>query len=383
MDAEKVLRDLIGAAYEAATDRCQWPAFLSSFARAVQSPSAALVVQDLCNPRGSASESLGFDPFWEGRYLEYYGKINVWMHRARELFQPGEVSQSNHIVGDEELVRTEFYNDFLRPQNHFYSFGSVLTERAAVISFITAMRSRSAGPFGEREVALLRELVPHLQSALRVHGRMASLESRLSGLTSALDHIAQGVMLIDAAGRVRFMNRYAEEMLRAADGLKLLQGVIHAVRPDQTGNLHRLIASAIAGRGGGMSPGGLMTVARARGRRGFHVMVAPHASEQARANGAGVAIVFVTDPERAPDPKVRVLEQLLQLTTAEARLAKSLAGGKTLQSFAEEAGVSLNTARSHLKQIFAKTGVSRQADLVRIVLSATPPDANRNSDHQR
>jgi DNA-binding CsgD family transcriptional regulator len=66
---------------------------------------------------------------------------------------------------------------------------------------------------------------------------------------------------------------------------------------------------------------------------------------------------------RTPDPAL--LEQLLNFTPAEAPLASALVAGKTVQEFAEEAGVSLNTTRTHLKRILSKAGVSRQAELIR------------------
>ena len=78
-------------------------------------------------------------------------------------------------------------------------------------------------------------------------------------------------------------------------------------------------------------------------------------------------MVFVTDPERDISADAGQLEQLLELTPAEARLARTLAQGQT-----ESAAVSLNTVRTHLKSIFSKTGVSRQSDLVRLILTVAP-----------
>ena len=60
-----------------------------------------------------------------------------------------------------------------------------------------------------------------------------------------------------------------------------------------------------------------------------------------------------------------------RLTPAETRLARCLASGATLRNAAEQLGVSINTVRSQLRQIFAKTGTSRQAALMRLLLS--PP----------
>jgi DNA-binding CsgD family transcriptional regulator len=83
---------------------------------------------------------------------------------------------------------------------------------------------------------------------------------------------------------------------------------------------------------------------------------------------AAVAI-FIADPEsgRIHDPEV--LGAMYSLTHSEAELVRLLATGMSLEEAAEGRGVSVNTARSHLKHVFAKTGTSRQGELVRLVLS--------------
>jgi DNA-binding CsgD family transcriptional regulator len=57
------------------------------------------------------------------------------------------------------------------------------------------------------------------------------------------------------------------------------------------------------------------------------------------------------------------------LTPAETRLLRSLLDGKRLADYARDADIGLFTAKGYLKQIFSKTGASRQADLVRLVLA--------------
>jgi hypothetical protein len=67
------------------------------------------------------------------------------------------------ILNDRELVGTEFYNDFLRPQDWFYCCGVLAAQDQSATSEITAIRSRRAGSFTPNEVALFEYLAPHLQ----------------------------------------------------------------------------------------------------------------------------------------------------------------------------------------------------------------------------
>ena len=94
----------------------------------------------------------------------------------------------------------------------------------------------------------------------------------------------------------------------------------------------------------------------------LNVQVAPLASAGQRA----AAVVFISAQEYQTVPASSVLQDLLNLTPAEARVTAALVSGKTIKQFAEETEVTLNTVRTHLKSVFSKTGVSRQSDLVRL-----------------
>jgi len=67
-----------------------------------------------------------------------------------------------------------------------------------------------------------------------------------------------------------------------------------------------------------------------------------------------------------------VLVKLYGLTAAETRLLGLLAQGRSLEATAAALGIAITTARTHLQRLFDKTGTSRQAELVRLVLSAFP-----------
>jgi DNA-binding CsgD family transcriptional regulator/DNA-binding transcriptional regulator YiaG len=82
-------------------------------------------------------------------------------------------------------------------------------------------------------------------------------------------------------------------------------------------------------------------------------------------------------PLERSDDRVHLLQGLYDFTEVEARLADQLASGKDLRAAAEVLLISINTARSHLKWIFLKTGVRRQADLVRVILVAVTRDVPR------
>ena len=83
--------------------------------------------------------------------------------------------------------------------------------------------------------------------------------------------------------------------------------------------------------------------------------------------------VFISDPEQSTAPPREVLGQLFGFTPAESDLALFLAKGLSLDEASAALDIRRNTARAHLRSIFAKTGVSRQAMLVRLILNSVAP----------
>lgn len=192
-----------------------------------------------------------------------------------------------------------------------------------------------------------------------------------------LDRLAHAVILVDQRGHVVRMNQRATEIVAQGDGLLNQHGVLRGVRPTDTAALHRLIGEAVNSEPGSESAAGIgLRLERPLHRWPLTALVTRLRSRESAPNGCAVVAVLVSDPEQSAAIDVSMLRQWFGLTTAEARLAVVLAQGHSLAQGLERLGVGANTARTHLKAIFAKTGTKRQAELVRLLLSAptlTPP----------
>jgi DNA-binding CsgD family transcriptional regulator len=98
-----------------------------------------------------------------------------------------------------------------------------------------------------------------------------------------------------------------------------------------------------------------------------HVISVRDATSDMFAAACMLVIAAVARPAIA---SAQVIQDLFDITPAEARVARGIAAGKTVHDLAVEAGVSAGTIRQHLKSVFSKTGVSRQADLVGILVGS-------------
>ena len=232
------------------------------------------------------------------------------------------------------------------------------------------------------DLATLDSLVPHLARAYAIHCQLRDVRLQRSALTEVIDRLPTGTILVDAEGRVVLTNSSADKILALDDGLRLERDCPQLADPRQDRRLQTLIQSAAREHvEHGTTTGEVMAVPRPSGRRPFALMVGPllatspdHPANEAR------AILFVADPEGGQIGTTAVLETLYQLTHAEAELVQLVAGGHSLEEVADARGVTMNTVRSQLKQVFSKTDTSRQGELVHLVLSGVASIRDRTSD---
>lgn len=187
---------------------------------------------------------------------------------------------------------------------------------------------------------------------------------------SLLQRLPQAVLLVDPRGVVAALNERATAMVTQGDGLLISGGILRCKWSGDTAALHGLLADVGQRneRCESTTAGGLR-IRRPVGRRPLTALVTVLRDRNALPNGEAVIAVLVNDPEDTPTLDVQMLREWYDLTPAEARVAALLAGGLSLGGIVERLGIGTNTARTHLKNIFAKTDTHRQGELVRLLLS--------------
>jgi PAS domain S-box-containing protein len=185
-----------------------------------------------------------------------------------------------------------------------------------------------------------------------------------------LNLLSTGMALVDRDCRLLLANRSASRLLDSGDGLALSHGRITATRREQVDHLRDLVDGICTGTDAAEDEGaGVMTIDRGDGVRPLSIKVAP-VQLNASDDGSRAAAVFIRDLEIRQSVPPEVVAKLFGLTFAEARVVAELVKGKRPQEVADDLGVSLNTVRNQLKQIFSKTNTGRQSELISLVLSS-------------
>ncbi len=370
---EQDVLDRVGSIYDAALNADLWPDVLARVADALNSPTAVFIVEDLDSGDVGFMVEHGVDPESLDLYSAHYAAVDVRLQEMVRL-PPGKVISTEMLVSDHAFERHEFHADFLSRYDLFYASGTILQKNASEVSFITAHRPKRAGPYSESELDCYRLLVPHLQRAVQLHRRYATLEMQRDTAADALDHLSMGTILVTQAGHTIAMNRAAKTIVAQNDGLVSLAGSLAAATRAETEALCGLIARAAqTGAGRGLHSGGALALSRPSMLRPLYVVVAP-LGRRASVNGFDIgreratAVVFVNDPERWREAPPIWLARLYNLTPAEARLAANFAETTSLKVSAEALGITEGTARQYLKQIFQKTDTKSQAELMKLLL---------------
>lgn len=363
------LLDLIEQIYASMSDPSLWPGILDRISHAARGRQTFMFTDtpDPAMPRSLIGTET--DPEILAKFLSHYAAINVFAEPADAAFREGEIRYSHWLVPDRELERTEFYNDFFLPYDMHWSYGvKVPVAEGATPVYISCQRPRSQPAFSRREGEVLRVLLPHIQRAFAMHRQFALLQARIGAFESALDAFDHAVFGLAANSRVVASNRAAEQLARAGGALRIVHGRLRAASAQHDLKLQSLIA-AVLGSQPGPRPFSAAMLVPQLAAPALRLTLLPAGDTPLPAPRTAAVLVLVSDPARKPRSRASILQALYGLTPTENRVAELLAQGLDVRAVAARLGLAHETARFHVKRIFARTGVRRQAELLRLILA--------------
>lgn len=340
---------------------------------------STLLISDKELRRPSAGWIAGkFDPKGMESYLAYYGRLDPLVPLFISGRPVGELISYEHVVSEEFVRRSEFFQDFLIPQGGRHLICGTMSEDATEIVTLAVQTGLDKGPLRPEEIALLKYMWPSLTTAMQVFRKLATANinsgmARLSGMLDAFEQMACAGVLVDAFGRVLRMNAQAERYLN--DSIRIEKGRLFARHRRSDANLQRLIATVTNPRRG-LACETMITIARPSGRPLIACLIPVRGFENSGPKSPA-AIILLADPDADRPLSDRVLSQVFGLSAAEIRLANLIMRGLSTKDAADQLNIGYETARTELKTIFQKTDVHRQAEFVALLRRiALPVDAH-------
>ncbi|KQP44598.1 helix-turn-helix transcriptional regulator [Pseudorhodoferax sp. Leaf274] len=370
---------LVASVYDAALEPSRWSGFLSELVFAMGSTAGMIWGHDFSQRTvtvpGQTSDTLfcsvGFSGQALAQFEAHYGALNVWLQDpARHV--GGTVVHGEMMFPNSRLKNTEYWTDWLRPQDIFHTSAAIVERTPDRSLNATVCRPEAAGPYSEGELGILAELMPHLQAGFALHRRLRDLNVLAGASTAVLDRMPLGVALFDESGTMVHHNARARQLLDgAADMVAVRGGRLVCSRPRENDKLAALLRAALrtglAEPGGDGGAGGAVRLQHSSGDT-LHLFVTPLPSWSGPFGLRAAAAVFLSRPDGNAGSLAQALRQVYQMTPAECRLTEALVNGLSPKEYCALADVSISTVRTQIRTATAKVGARRQVDLVRTVL---------------
>jgi DNA-binding CsgD family transcriptional regulator/PAS domain-containing protein len=279
----------------------------------------------------------------------------------------------SHMTDPADWAENAYFREFSIPQGIIDAVGVALARDSTLIATIVFGRHGSEGPIGEIEVEALRVLAPHVRRATTISGMLDNAMAREQTFAAALEASPVGIVLVDPQMHIVHANRIADEMLATEDPVRRRGGVLSLVAEVLPGLLESAVTAAANDDPEGRR--GLGVPSRRRDGTPLVLRVLPLTRRSMRGGiePRASAAIFIGEAPGALQLPGDALALIYSLTPAEVRVLELIAEGSSLAEVSDRLGKSSHTVRTHLNRVFDKTGVHRQADLVRLLSTITLP----------
>jgi DNA-binding CsgD family transcriptional regulator len=358
--------ELIDRIYECAFVPELWPGVLDDLAKIADARGGFWFAanKEVLNWTASASLRQGMEVFVSGHFY-------TRSQRASRAIASGHAGflREHDIYTDEELAVDPVYRDLLWPVGLGWAAATVIPVPTGDVLFLSVERRRKRGPIETAVVEQLDALRPHLARSVLMAARLQLERARAAAETMAL--IGLPALVFDERGKVLAANHLVEALTghirwRAQDRVSLKDSSAdalfrQAIATLDSANIAPIRSFAIRG-------------ADTRAAMVAHVIPIRRSSRDIFVRCAGVLMLT---PVTLPDgPPIDLVMSLFDLTPAEARVARSLTAGGTVDDIAASGGVARSTIRTHLRGVLEKTGCARQAEVVALLSGIARPVAS-------
>ena len=380
MSERRAFDRVLASLHEATLDDTHWPVASALIDDACRAKGNSLVFGRGRTEEGVQIFSARF--FRGGERLreserEYFGVYHPVDERLPllRLLPDSRIVRVADLYTDEELRTSPAYNEALA-KGHLQNGLNVRLDGPNGSRIVWTINDPiDTDGWSSARVESIRRLLPHIRHYVSMRHALAGAGALGASLEELLATTGSGVIQLDWRGRIVAANDRALSLLRTGDALFDEDGFLSARSLEDDAGLKRLLTRVLPPHGR-RGAAGSMTVRRPAAREPLRLHVHPVGRKDTEYRAWPVAaLMLVVDEGGATRIDPNLVAAALGLTPAEGRVAAQLAEGRTVGEIASATRRKVSTIRTHVRHIFTKHGITRQVDLVRLVLSisASPP----------
>ena len=373
MNDSKQLPTLIGDIYDAVIDPAQRNDVLDKIASFTGGHSGGLLSKHSLSKSEVLYCYVGADPNSLQVYSESYPKLDPTADSP--CFGVEQVVSATDLVPYEEFRRGRFYREWARPHGWVDVASAVIEKSATSCTFLSVVRHEANGLVDDEMRRRMALVIPHVRRALLIGQTIHRKQTEAVCFSDVLDGLSAGMILVDANGRIVHTNNAAIAILDAGDFLRSVCGRLVASDLAINAALREILVAANAGDAALGVKGIALPLTAHDGER-YVAHVLPLTSGARREAGLAynaVAALFIRKASLEPFSPPEVIGEMYKLTPTELRVLLAIVDIGGVPEVAAALGVAVTTVKTHLSRLFEKTGVARQADLVKLVAGFSTP----------
>jgi DNA-binding CsgD family transcriptional regulator len=376
MNINEQLSVLIGDIYDAVLDSTQRVDVLDKIATFTGGHSGGLLSKHSMSKSENLYCYIGADPGSLRVYSESYPKLDPTADLPG--FGVEQVVSTTDLVPYEEFRRGRFYREWAQPQGWVDVASAVIEKSATSCTFLSVARHEASGLVDDEMRRRMALVIPHVRRALLIGKTLHHNQVQTACFSDILDGLSSGMILVDAHGRIVHANAAGNAIVESADFLRSICGRLVVSDPPVNAALREILVAAGAGDAVLGIKGIALPLTAHDGER-YVAHVLPLTSGARRIAGLAynaAAALFIRKATLEAFAPPEVIGEMYKLTPTELRVLLAIVDIGGVPEVAAALGVAVTTIKTHLSRLFEKTGVARQADLVKLVAGFSTPLAS-------
>lgn len=368
------LLDLAHLALSSIQEPSRWQDYLSQFCTHFRASRSYLALFANQFEFGAASIYHGYTPSeireWESKWIAE----DPWL-KGRDLSSlPLEKAvPSHHLCSDEDLIAHPIYDAFLAPRHLHYGGGVNYLMTPDLSALQIVLRSREAGPLSNAELDDWNQIIPYVKTAIAASLEHSQLSSENDLFNTHFASLGTGLLFLTPRARITRCNTTACEIIDRRPDILTRDGHLSFTKPSIEIEFRKALKDLSGESALNINTDNWRKIAITQDPRHatspLLAILTPVTQPHRRSFDLNTySILMYLIESQPPTPTdTHVLEKLFGWTPTEARLAGLLATGRSLEEVAAILNIAIQTARTHLKHLFAKTGFTRQGELIAFI----------------